>query len=613
MVVLLWSPSRSIAAVTVDASQTFQSIDGFGVNANHRAWNNDELKPVLDQLVDNAGMTLFRLVYDNADWETNNDNADPTLMNWAYYSLAYTNQDFQKMWSIMAYLNQKGITNGLIPNFQGFGPAWMAYPYPNYRSLASGKESEWAEMIASALVWARYTNHLQFTQVGPNNEPDIPGSGFGISNGVQYAITLHALSQQLDSNGLSDVRFVGPDLAVTTGGTNWLPDLLSDSTVMSKLGHYGTHSYGCCGSHSELLSNFVAHSAYPNRTFWMTEFNVDCYSCQYASAGTNSWGYARAQAEYLLSYLSFGASAAFVWDACDSPYLNNSDDGIHWTFWGLFAVSTTNNVPKTYTPRKGFYTLSQITKYVKPGALRIAVSGVSSPIQVLAFYHRDRHELAITGVNSSSNTTTLSATLLSLAGITNLNLTYTTTSDNLRDGGSVPVSNGTFSVAVPGDSVFTLVGHVPPVIMGRVTDTNGQAVAGVSLQPNGGLQSVTSDGAGNYSLGVPWGWAGTVTPAVGNLMFIPGFRGYSNLVASVTNQDYVELPTIAATLQIAQTDTNVACSWYAYSGVVYQVLASSNLVDWTPWGGGIPGTNGMLQFAYPPTQPKQFFRIISQD
>src|SRR5436190_22865630 len=72
------------ATITIDGSKTYQTIEGFGVNANHRSWNND-LKPVLDRLIDEAGMTHFRVVLDNADWETNNDNGDPKVMNWAYY------------------------------------------------------------------------------------------------------------------------------------------------------------------------------------------------------------------------------------------------------------------------------------------------------------------------------------------------------------------------------------------------------------------------------------------------------------------------------------------------------------------------------------------------
>ena len=46
-----------------------------------------------------------------------------------------------------------------------------------------------------------------------------------------------------------------------------------------------------------------------------------------------------------------------------------------WSYWGLFAVDDINAVPKTYTPRKTFYTLAQISKYVRPGAQQIDVSG----------------------------------------------------------------------------------------------------------------------------------------------------------------------------------------------------------------------------------------------
>src|ERR1700723_812167 len=58
------------ANVTVDGSQTFQTIDGFGVNMNHRSWTNNELQPAINLLVNQAGMTLFRVIYDRTDWET---------------------------------------------------------------------------------------------------------------------------------------------------------------------------------------------------------------------------------------------------------------------------------------------------------------------------------------------------------------------------------------------------------------------------------------------------------------------------------------------------------------------------------------------------------------
>ena len=73
---LLLTGSAEAVTVTIDGSQTYQTIDGFGVNANSGSWTNNDLQPVLDALIDQAGMTLFLAIYvGNSNWETTNDNA----------------------------------------------------------------------------------------------------------------------------------------------------------------------------------------------------------------------------------------------------------------------------------------------------------------------------------------------------------------------------------------------------------------------------------------------------------------------------------------------------------------------------------------------------------
>src|SRR5208282_4473833 len=46
-----------------------------------------------------------------------------------------------------------------------------------------------------------------------------------------------------------------------------------------------------------------------------------------------------------------------------------------------------------------------------------------------------------------------------------------------------------------------------PVIQGAITDTNGQPVSGVLIQPDGGLSATTTDTNGNYALGILPGWS----------------------------------------------------------------------------------------------------------
>jgi len=371
----------------------------------------------------------------------------------------------------MAYLNQKGITNGVIPNFQGFGPSWMGG-----LTLKSGYENNWAEMIASALVYARYTNHLQFTLVEPNNEPDIAGSGIETTE-TQYPVTLDDLSQQLDTNGMGDIRFIGPDLGNTS--TAWLSAMMNNSTVMAKLADLGIHGYQGISAGSTGVSNFLQQTAYPDLHFWMTEYNIWCQVCQTGGQGTNNWDYFRGTAEYLLSQLANGASGGMVWDGYDSIFRDNFDDGLHWTFWGLFAVNDTNAVPKTYTARKNFYTLSQITQFVRPGAQQIDVSGSSSLEYLLAFYNTNTGQLTLTGVNTNSSAPSLSCALTSLPAIPSLDLYYTSSTTNLCYGAHVAVTNGAFSVVMPADCVFTLTytNHPPSLAPVSVAPMNaGQTV-----------------------------------------------------------------------------------------------------------------------------------------
>ena len=432
--------------ITFDGARIAQVIDGFGVNANHRSWNGTELQPVLDALIDQAGMTQFRIVYDNTDWEAVNDNADPTLLDWSYYNALYGSSAFTRLWDMTAYLNQRGLKDGVFFNFMGPGPSWMGGG-----TLAAGMAEEWAESITSLLAYARNTRGLEFRLVAPDNEPDIYNEGIHMDV-TPYTDCLHALARKLDANGLGDLRLVGPDRA--GGGTGYMPEMMADPVIMAKLAHFGVHSYSDGGGGSSGVLDFISNSAYPDRTFWMTEFNVWCPTCDSGTRGSYDWNYCRGTADYLLDHLAAGASSGIVWEGYDSFYAHPPAT---WSFWGLFSVNDENAVPKTYTPRKNFYTIAQITKWVRPGARRIGVDGMTGPFSpVLAFHHAGSNRVTIVGINTGAAPAALQGTLASLPAVTSLDLYYTSAAANLEHAGSVPVSNGTFSATIPADCVFTL-------------------------------------------------------------------------------------------------------------------------------------------------------------
>jgi O-glycosyl hydrolase len=443
--------------ITVDGSETNQIIEGFGVNINSWSWTNQDLKPVVDGLIDGAGMTLFRVVVNNG-WEATNDNDDPNVMNWDYYNAIYSSPDFEKVWGLVGYLNQRGVTNGIILNFQGPGPDWMGG-----NTLLDGYEDEWAEMIVSLLMYARNTRHLQFNLVAPNNEPDLGSEGIQIPTAQQYVLTLHKLAQRLDANGLSDVRLVGPDLSDSR--TNWLPELMADPVVMAKLAHFGLHSYSDNGGGAWGVSDFIQGSPYPNKTFWMSEFNVWCDVCEWGNQRTNSWDYFLGTASYLMNYLDNGASAGLVWEANDTFYPHHNA----WSFWGLFAVGDTNANPSTYTPQKNFYTLAQISKFVRPGARMIGTSGDGADVNPRSFYHEGLGQLTLVGINTESEAKDFTVSMQSLPPIANLDLYFTSSSTDLCYSATIAVTNGNLAVTVPADCIFTLTGfsgvsQSPPIL-----------------------------------------------------------------------------------------------------------------------------------------------------
>jgi hypothetical protein len=168
----------------------------------------------------------------------------------------------------------------------------------------------------------------------------------------------------------------------------------------------------------------------------------------------------------------------------------------------------------------------------------------------------------------------------------NYTIEATTTVSNLM---GVPLAvpySGTFSISLP-------------TISGTVTDTNGAPVAGVMVQPNGGLTGMMTDVNGNYSIGVPNGWNGTMTPALGTFMFVPGSLSYTNVTGNLTGQNYLMVQTVAPNLAGSSIGGNFTLSWNGISGVTYQVLWSPDLINWQPLGSSLIGSNGEMQVSVP--------------
>jgi hypothetical protein len=173
--------------------------------------------------------------------------------------------------------------------------------------------------------------------------------------------------------------------------------------------------------------------------------------------------------------------------------------------------------------------------------------------------------------------------------------------------GSVDATGG--SGATPGQDGSVWISGLP-TISGTVTDTNGQPVAGVTLQASGGNPQAITGPDGTYQVGV-MGYPGVaVIPSLSGFLFVPASRGYSFLYASVTNQNFLMIQSITPTITSSLQNTNLAVGWFGIDGVKYQTFYSTNLFDWLPYGSLIVGSNATMEILVPVgNDPVKYFRV----
>jgi len=140
---------------------------------------------------------------------------------------------------------------------------------------------------------------------------------------------------------------------------------------------------------------------------------------------------------------------------------------------------------------------------------------------------------------------------------------------------------------------------LPPVISGQVTGTNDLPVPYVTIHPSGGLDPVLTDTNGEYSVQVLPNWTGTITPSKGDAMFLPGMRAYTAVAADIANQNFLEATAPVMTLSASFNGSTACLGHYAIQGVTYQILYSTNMVNWQPYSGPYVGTNGWMETTVP--------------
>jgi O-glycosyl hydrolase len=366
--------------VRIFTDQKLQKIDGFGVNINSRYWDK-HLLPAMDLLLNDLGATLYRVdIWGKSNWLDPDGSIGRAALDPAHQAGVLSGDVFRRGWEMMRWLNQHGIEPYLTAS--GIVPPWML----GADGVTLADFAGFADMMATMLEWARRKENLDFTLFGPLNETDI-GDPEGPTVGPEdYVRACEALDDALSARGLADIRFVVAEQAHF--GPEYLKALASSEKLRARIGVFALHDYwDIPEALYEEVTGVVKQGAHSEKPIWMTEFG------DLEQSGAREWYVAWKMASRLFDQLSAGLNGALVWDAYD----NYHDHNEYWSIYGLLRTGL-----YTHTPKKRYYAMKQVFRFVRPGFRRLALSCAAPDVRLLAFASPDGSQVTIAGINTGS-------------------------------------------------------------------------------------------------------------------------------------------------------------------------------------------------------------------
>lgn len=473
--------------ITVNAATRYQTMQGFGVNAQPENWGarGAAFAGTADAMVNDLGFNIFRVEIQDgsSNWETTNDDANPNNYNWTYYDNLYaTDPRMQRFVAYVRHLNEDlGIStveiaaHGLVPPWMGSARAGLqgscVTSETGCGALPANSADEWAEEIVSFVEWAhnRLSPPLKFAYVAPFNETDLCSTeGICLQSDASRTALLAKIVTRM--NAFPDLAAIKLVAAEASGpGSDGRSAIMANPTVAPRMAAFAYHQYNASSTQDAYNT-----SSPPE---FLTEYNgfsnPFCGNPTWAGGGTN-------HADLLLNGLLAGNSAALVWDDVDAWHVHQDNFQTFGLFFTGFASASppvadgarcamsfptlTQLDGATYAPRSQYHVTKHFSKFVAPGARRVAVT-LTGNGTATAFLNPDS-SIVIAGRNKS--TTAGESVHISLGGGTSTNLAsvrlyYSNASSNfVLDPTVYPLTNsvGTLTsgaIVIPPDSVFSLV------------------------------------------------------------------------------------------------------------------------------------------------------------
>ncbi|MGZ8556896.1 MAG: PKD domain-containing protein [Chitinophagaceae bacterium] len=394
-----------VSAVSVNFSQPFQTIEGFGgFGAQDTYWSGGPFTSsgFVNSLINDLGLTILR---DDipSNFELANDNADPQVTDLSKYNInnsspgvdgklsdhleylknmnaAGLDKLIVSVWSAPAWMKtNNSISNGTAQNS---APPYNTTPTAADNQLRTDMYEEFAEMCAAYIKIIKQETGIDVFALSVQNEPRF--SQFYAScvyNGAAIRDVLKVVGKKFKDEGLNTKLFLPEDIGWLEGVEGMIKPTLDDPNARQYVDMVAVHGYD--------LDGVTANS--PNAQTWQTmynwgaAYNIPLWMTE-TSGYKNDWNGAMSLAKAIYTALRHGNVAAWVYWSLSSGTLDE-----------YCLMSSSGQKSKRYFISKNFY------RYIRPGAKRVlADAAEETKIYPLAFKHDAQQAITIVLINDNN-------------------------------------------------------------------------------------------------------------------------------------------------------------------------------------------------------------------
>jgi glucuronoarabinoxylan endo-1,4-beta-xylanase len=423
---------------TVDGSNVFQRIDGFGASS---AWDGSWTPVQADMFFSTNSGTGVSL--DGKTTFPFNGIGLSLLRNHIVYagSTASSAIPGTAEISIMQMAQARGALVWSTPWTPASGFKSNNGPNGgNYLGIGNNATNlAYARQLANYVSSMKTSHGINLYALSIQNEPDANVTNYEacVWTGAQYHDFVTNLYSALAAKGVGSTKIILPESESWSGNTGLFTPTLNDASAAADVSIIADHDY--------VANNVVGDTNTPP---------------QLPVAGKSLWETEVAQ---IGGGFDGSIADAVYWAGRIHLYLTAAQANA-WHYWWLIpSLSNPDNEGLTDTngiPAKRMYALGQFARFVRPNYYRLDVGNNSGPALVSAYRDSGSSNFAVVAINPSLTTVTQAFNLVNLAGVASVTPWITSATMSLSNQPPVFVGGSSFSYVLPAMSIVTFAGQV---------------------------------------------------------------------------------------------------------------------------------------------------------